>query len=96
MTDRQIETFTKSVRWIIQYYFPDLAGPYHHPVKAKVIKVRGSGADLQLLDKDGKPSSSPLLPAVPYPGGMILEAGDKVRVSFYYNEPAQAFIEAKI
>lgn len=94
MTDR-IQTFIEGVKLVLAREFPDLTGAYRYPVRARVIKVQGTGADIELLDKDGG-TSPPPLPAVPYPAGMGLLPGDLVRVGFYYNDPAQAFIEAKI
>lgn len=95
MADR-IQTFIDGVKLVLEREFPDLTGAYRYPIRARVIKVQGAGADIELLDKDGGPSPTPPLPAVPYPVGMELLPGDLVRVGFYYNDPAQAFIEAKI
>lgn len=94
MADR-IQTFIDGVKLVLEREFPDLTGVYRYPVRARVLQVRGAGADIELLDRDGGLSPSPPLPAVPYPAGLELLLGDIVRVGFYYNDPAQAFIEAK-
>lgn len=96
MAGNKVQVFTESVKLIIEREFPDLAGPYHYPVKGRVLIARSSNADVQLLDRDGTASSTPPLPRVPYPSDIVLTSGDLVRVGFYYNDPAQAFIEAKI
>lgn len=91
----KIQMFVDAVKLVISREFPDLAGPYHYPAKAKVLRMRGAAADLMMLDAAGGQSEHPPLPAVPVPDGMELRAGDVVRIGFYYNDPAQAYIDAK-
>ncbi|QGP91714.1 hypothetical protein MGLY_10560 [Neomoorella glycerini] len=66
MADR-IQTFIDGVKLVLEREFPDLTGAYRYPVRARVIKVQGAGADIELLDKDGGPSP-PTPPRRPLPG----------------------------
>ena len=94
MSEKKVKAFVESVKLVIEREFPDLTGPHRFPVKARVLRMRGTTADVEILDKAGNPLPPPL-PSLPCPQGLEISPGDTVRVGFYYNDPAHGFIEAK-
>ncbi|MBW5445873.1 hypothetical protein GE107_07340 [Cohnella sp. CFH 77786] len=90
----ELDTFKEAVKIIIEKEFPELLSPARHMMKAVVIDTKPTGCDLQVLAADGTPHPSfPPLPNVPMPFGMTVRVGGKVRVGFYYGDPALPYID---
>lgn len=90
----ELDTFKEAVKIIIEKEFPELLSPARHMMRAVVIDTKPTVCDLQVLAADGTPHPSfPPLANVPVPIGMNVQAGNKVRVGFYYADPALPYID---
>lgn len=93
-----VSTFVRAVKLVLRREFPDLGTPYRYPSRARVVKVQGNKADLQLLGLDGSPLPDvPVLPGVDIPDRLNeIAKGEIVRVGFEYNDPGRPFILDRI
>ncbi|PZM64860.1 hypothetical protein [Paenibacillus dendritiformis] len=90
----ELDTFKEAVKVIIEKEFPELVSPARHMLFAIVIDLKGAVVDLQVLAADGAPHPSfPPLPNVQLPPGLSLQIGQRVRIGFYYADPALPYID---
>lgn len=90
----QLDTFKEAVKIIIEKEFPELLSPARHMMQAVIIDVKTTVCDLQALAADGSPHPSfPPLANVPIPTGTTIQTGQKVRIGFYYADPALPYID---
>lgn len=90
----ELDTFKEAVKIIIEKEFPELLSPARHMMRAIVIDARQSDCDLQVLAADGSPHPSfPPLANVLVPVGKSVQIGQKVRIGFYYGDPAMPYID---
>lgn len=90
----ELDTFKESIKIIIEQEFPELLSPARQMLKAVVIDTKQAACDLQVLAADGAPHPSfPPLANVSVPTGAAVQIGRKVRIGFYYTDPALPYID---
>lgn len=89
-----LDIFVKSVVKVIAEYFPEVTGK-HYPIKGRVVKVHpGSKVDIQPLKADGSEDETiQVIPLLPHSPSIVANIGDQVRLSFYYADLGQPFID---
>lgn len=88
---------------IVKQQFPDLESVYNYDIRARVVSVKpdkGTATVHPLRPDDADDELSPDIPDVPLPtiptpwgaAYIVPSRGDKVRMKYYYNDPAQPHI----